>query len=144
MKPNKIKALIPAVMIAGFCLASLAGISQDRKLPDGTMVYGDGTRKLPNGTVIYKGGSVGNGTGNNGTSVTLPDGSVVLPDGSRTYPRDRDYKRRNGKGLPPGQAKKIYGGKAKDYAPGQQKKYKNKNKEWKDDNHKGKGKRHKD
>lgn len=35
------------------------------------------------------------------------------------------------KRLPPGQAKKIYGGSAKDYAPGQQKKHK------KHDNHDG-------
>jgi hypothetical protein len=141
MKPKKFKAAIPAFLIAAFSLASLNGISQDRKLPDGTIVYGDGTRKLPNGTVIYKGGTVGNGD-NNGTSVTLPDGSVVLPDGRRTYPGNKTYKHKNGKALPPGQAKKIYGGSAKDYAPGQQKKYKNKQKEWRGDDRKGKGKKH--
>ncbi|KUY31366.1 hypothetical protein [Elizabethkingia ursingii] len=34
------------------------------------------------------------------------------------YYNGREYKK-----LPPGQAKKIYGGSAKDYAPGQRKKY---------------------
>lgn len=144
MKPNKIRSTIAASMIAAFCLASFSSNAQDRKLPDGTIVYGDGTRKLPNGTIIYKGGTVGN-SGNNGTSVTLPDGSIVLPDGRRTYPGNKTYKHRNGKALPPGQAKKIYGGSAKDYAQGQQKKHKNKQKDWKEDDHndhKGRGKKH--
>ncbi len=38
------------------------------------------------------------------------------------------YPNQNGRNLPPGQAKKIYGGKAKDYAKGQQKK---RNNSWK-------------
>ncbi|MCW3108723.1 MAG: hypothetical protein JWQ09_3229 [Segetibacter sp.] len=143
MKNNNSKILISAYLIAGCLLLAVQGNSQTRKLPDGSIVYSDGTRRLPNGTVIYKGGNVGNNN-NNGGSITLPDGSVVYPDGSRRYPNGgkrndgRMNRRNNGEWLPPGQAKKIYGGSAKDYAPGQQKK-------WKEHGHgKGKGKGHKD
>jgi hypothetical protein len=52
--------------------------------------------------------------------VVLQDGTVVFPNERRRG--DRKGVRKNGKGLPPGQAKKIYGGSAKDYAPGQVKK----------------------
>ena len=129
-----------ACMIAGGVLLSIEGKSQDRRLPDGTIIYGDGTRKLPNGTIIYKDGNNTN-KGNNGGAITLPDGSVVFPDGSRRYPNDdrrttrRTKAGKNSGWLPPGQAKKIYGGSAKDYAPGQQKK-------WNGNGH-GKGKGHK-
>lgn len=150
MKNNTVK-LFTAVFVAVGLLTAVDGNSQDRRLPDGTIIYGDGTRRLPNGTVIYKGGN--NGTvGTNypastgGQVITLPDGTVVYPDGSRRYPnddrRDDDRRFKRGKGrnnggwLPPGQAKKIYGGSAKDYAPGQQKK-------WKGKGH-GKGKHHND
>ncbi len=118
MKTSKYKIGLLTCIIATSLLLSVNSFSQVRKLPDGTIVYPDGTRKLPNGTVIYKGGTVGE----KGTTVSLPDGSVVLPDGSRRYPNDRRNTRRsNGKTLPPGQAKKIYGGSARDYAPGHQK-----------------------
>ncbi|WP_447951243.1 hypothetical protein [Chryseobacterium koreense] len=40
------------------------------------------------------------------------------------------YPNNNDRGLPPGQAKKIYGGEAKDYAPGQLKK---RNRSWEND-----------
>jgi hypothetical protein len=142
MKTSKRTTLIAAVITAGAFLVSVNGMAQERKLPDGTIVYGDGTRKLPNGTVIYKGGTSGNPTvGNNGTSVVLPDGSVVYPDGRRTYPNNRGNNRRgNGKWLPPGQAKKIYGGSARDYAPGQQKKWKEHEHEHEHEHGKGHGK----
>lgn len=42
----------------------------------------------------------------------------IIQSGDRTYYPNANNARR----LPPGQAKKIYGGKAKDYAPGQVKK----------------------
>ncbi len=136
---NRFSALIPAAIIAT-SLLSFEGNAQTRKLPDGTIIYSDGTRKLPNGTVIYKDGK----GGNNGSTVSLPDGSVVLPDGSRQYPTTRRRTQSHtGKRLPPGQAKKVYGGSARDYAPGQQKKWK-KNKEWKAEKHHGKGKHHDD
>jgi hypothetical protein len=48
------------------------------------------------------------------------------------------YHHRKRKHLPPGQAKKIYGGEAKDYAPGQVKKHHHKGH---GGHHKGKGKR---
>lgn len=90
-----------------------------------------------------------------------PDNGVYrAPDGS-VYRQGEVYRDRNGNvyqngriirnggvytttgrtNLPPGQAKKIYGGEAKDYAPGQQKKrYKN-NGQWRaDDDQYGKGK----
>ena len=107
-------------------LISLTGYCQERKLPDGSIVYGDGTRRLPNGTVIYKDGSVvKNGTG--GSVIDLPNFTVVYPDGQPRYPGNgRQNHRRKTTWLPPGQAKKIYGGSAKDYAPGQQKKWKGK------------------
>ncbi len=122
--------LIPAGIVAVSLLLSVNGFSQNRKLPDGTIVYSDGTKKLPNGTVIYKDGTAKE----KGTTVKLPDGRVVLPDGSGSYPNDRRHSsRKNGKLLPPGQAKKVYGGSATDYAPGQQKKWKKNHKDWKKD-----------
>ncbi|MCY7423028.1 MAG: hypothetical protein LH478_14950 [Chitinophagaceae bacterium] len=146
MKINNLKKLVPIVMIAGSLLVSLAGFSQTKKLPDGTVVYENGTKKLPNGTIIKKDGSILKTGGER-----WPDGKVRVPGDDRHYPQTRtNGKRRYNKGLPPGQAKKIYGGSAKDYAPGHQKKWK-KNKNWEQDNdrehndkhegkHKGKGK----
>lgn len=66
-------------------------------------------------------------------STRYPDGTIVYPDGTVRYPNGRierndsypDFDRRderhqccNGCGLPPGQAKKRYGGHARDYAKG--------------------------
>lgn len=83
---------------------------------------------------------------NNG--VYGQDGVYRTPDGS-VYRNGDVYKDRNGnvyqygkiltrnvgdyqqKQLPPGQAKKIYGGEAKDYAPGQQNKNSKKYKKYK-------------
>lgn len=136
---------MPAFIIAGSLLFTLNANSQERKLPDGSVVYSDGTRRFPNGTVIYKGnnGNVGTYPGNTGKrgTVVLPDGRVIYPDGSRRYPNeDRRYedgnnRRHNRNWLPPGQAKKIYGGSAKDYAHDQQKKWNNKRKHHDDDDH---------
>ncbi len=144
MKNCKCKIFISACIVATSLLLSVNSFSQTKKLPDGTIVYGDGTKKLPNGTVIYKDGT----TRERGTTVTLPNGTVKLPEGSERSPKERKHVRRSrSKWLPPGQAKKIYGGSATNYAPGQQKKLK-KNKEWKEGENKGKhkiyvrGKRH--
>lgn len=72
------------------------------------------------------------------TGSTYSNNDVYrAPDGT-VYKSGKIYKDRNGsayrngkvivhqkpKSLPPGQAKKIYGGEAKDYAPGQRKKNK--------------------
>lgn len=88
--------------------------------------------------------------GKSTTTVKLPDGSMIFHDGSIRYPNHKRINRRpNGKWMPPGQAKKIYGGSAKDYAPGQQKKWKNKDNGWRENGDKGshqnngKGKGHK-
>ncbi|MCW3111812.1 MAG: hypothetical protein JWR18_208 [Segetibacter sp.] len=131
MKKINSKMLMSACLAAGSILLSADANSQERKLPDGTIVYSDGTRRLPNGTVIYKGGNNGNNNDNRNNSgvVTLPDGTVVYPDGSRRYPnQERRTHRRtrgnDGEWLPPGQARKTYGGRGKDYNHGQQKKWK--------------------
>lgn len=146
MKKIKSKIFFTACLITGCLLVASDAHSQDRRLPDGTIVYSDGTRRLPNGTIIYKGGNNGdaNNYPNNGGVITLPDGSVIYPDGSRRDRNDdRRYDRRNRnrnnnrEWMPPGQAKKVYGGSARDYAPGQQKKWKGRDD---DDYGKGKGK----
>ncbi|WP_147203665.1 hypothetical protein [Segetibacter aerophilus] len=143
MKNSNLKRWISACLILSSVLVTIDGNSQDRKLPDGSIIYSDGTRRLPNGTIIYKGGDNQNKEyPNTGSVITLPDGSVIYPDGSRKNSNEekRNHRtnkgRNNGIGLPPGQAKKVYGGSAKDYAPGQQKKSKG--------NGHGKGKGHKD
>lgn len=130
MKINNIKKLVPAIMMAGSLLFSVAGFSQTKKLPDGTVVYENGNKKLPNGTIIRKDGSILKTGGER-----WPDGTVKVPGQDRSYSKTRTNGRRNyEKRVPPGQAKKMYGGKAKDYAPGQQKKWK-KNKNWKHEKH---------
>ena len=90
-----------------------------RHLPDGTIVYSDGTIKRTDGTLKYPDGR-----------VEQIDGSIKYPDGTIHYPGNNNKKKQL---LPPGQAKKIYGEKsAKPFAPGQQKD--------KFDKEKGKGK----
>lgn len=130
MKINYIKKLVPAIMMAGYLLFSVAGFSQTKKLPDGTVVYENGNKKLPNGTIIKKDGRILKTGGER-----WPEGKVKVPGQDRTYSKTRPNGRRTyGKKLPPGQAKKIYGGEAKDYAPGQQTKWK-KNKNHKNGKH---------
>ena len=145
MKKTIYKMLLPALFLAALSVASVDGISQNRKLPDGTIVYPDGSRKLPNGTVINKRGTV---TRRN-RDVRLPGGQVVWRDQTNRNDRRRDARRNNGgQWMPPGQAKKVYGGSARDYAPGQQKKWnKNKNRrnhdyDERDDDHEGRRGKH--
>jgi hypothetical protein len=140
------KILLPAVFLATLSLGVVEVKAQERKLPDGTIVYPDGSRRLPNGTVVTKGGTV---ITRKDRETRQPGGEVIWRDDRRD--RDERYERRretrNGdrKWMPPGQAKKVYGGSARDYAPGQQKKWhKNKNKhrqqyEGKNGGHGGKG-----
>ncbi len=105
-------------IIAVFSFVLLASITPgfaQKRLPDGTIVYGDGSRKLPNGTIVYPNGSTRNTRGINRTI----DG-ILHPN--RNYPVNTDRRGNNNRNnLPPGQAKKIYGGSAKDYAPGHNK-----------------------
>jgi hypothetical protein len=127
-RPGILKGCTLLLVLTTALLISLTGYSQERKLPDGSIVYSDGTRRLPNGTVIYKDGSVAN-NGTGGSVINLPNGTVLYPDGQARYPDNgRQNHRRKAGWLPPGQAKKIYGGSAKDYAPGQQTKWKGKGK----------------
>ena len=79
-----------------------------------------------------------------GSGPKKPKTTIILPGVIRGDDRrnnDRVYTRRRSN-LPPGQAKKIYGGSARDYAPGQVKKRERHNDEhWGRDNeeHRGRG-----
>jgi hypothetical protein len=96
---------------------------------------------------IFKQRSKGPVTERDGTT-RYPDGTVVYPDGTIRYPDGRvernnrypDYDRRNnnhqccnGCGMPPGQAKKRYGGHAKDYAKNKKNCNHRGNRDWDDD-----------
>jgi hypothetical protein len=86
-------------------------------LPDGTVVYPDGTRKAPNGIIVY------------------PNGTIYNP----VYERVEPYR---GNWLPPGLAKKRYGAQsAREFAPGQQKKHWKEDGKHNDEGH-GKGRGH--
>lgn len=102
------------IMILSITAANIN--AQTKKLPDGSVVYSDGARKLPNGTVVNKDGTV-----RKRTTVRYPDGTKARRGERRHY--QRRSRKGNGRWLPPGQAKKVYGGSATDYAPGQQKKW---------------------
>lgn len=76
---------------------------------------GHAQKRLPDGTVVYP-----NGSNRNTRSVGRTIDDILNPN--KNYPANsqrRGYDNR--KNLPPGQAKKIYGGSARDYAPGQNK-----------------------
>jgi hypothetical protein len=98
-----------------------------RTLPDGSVIYPDGTIHHPNGVYTYP----------KNRTQRYPDGRVLYPDGTVRYPdgrvlnpnggvvnRNNVYRYpQNGRWLPPGQAKKLYGKKsAREFAPGQRKK----------------------
>ena len=130
MQTGKWKIMITGCFVAALFLVSLNTIAQTHKLPDGSIVYSDGTRKLPNGTVIYKSGSH---IDNRGANVVLPNSNIRYPNGNGSFA--------NGRRIPPGQAKKMYGGSARNYAPGQQKNWKTSDEgERNDDDHDDKGK----
>lgn len=122
------------LIIAIFSLALLVttGYAQKR-LPDGTVIYGDGSRRLPNGTVVYP-----NGSNRNTRSVNRTIDDILNPN--KNYPVNSDRRGYdNRKNLPPGQAKKIYGGSARDYAPGHNKgngKFKNRRDDDRDEDRK--------
>ena len=71
-----------------------------KQWPDGTIQYPNGTTRYPDGTVRY------------------PDGTVSYPRNQRTQQGNNNDYDRNTCNMPPGQAKKKYGGNAKDYAKG--------------------------
>lgn len=113
-----------------------------KRLPDGTVVYSDGTVRLPNGeirypknngtrlpdgTVIYPkertypGTTAGRyprrGTRQSDGSIIFPDGRIKYPDGTIRYPdgtiKYPNKRHNNGTWIPPGQRKKMYGKKYK-------------------------------
>ena len=172
---NLLKWLI-ATLVIGMSSITFEGYAQveTKRLPDGTIIYSDGSIKLPNGqmrypkrrgettrlpdgTVVYPDGRTEQGsTTRTGTrqpdgsiifsdgrvrypdgTIKYPDGRVKLPDGRVRYPdgtvRNPNSRNKNVKRLPPGQAKKVYGGRAKDYAPGQNKHKKDKHHDDDDD-----------
>lgn len=90
------------------------------RAPDGK-VYGRNEVYRDRQGTVYQNGRIirtGDPTGNPG----------ILRGNQTVY-----YPQRNDRKLPPGQAKKIYGGNAKDYAKGQQKKRSNQWKKYDDD-----------
>ena len=110
MKKNLLRWVSVGLLIA-LSVTSTVTYSQtrSRKLPNGTVIYSDGTIKRADGTIKYPNGRIGRA-----------DGSVKYPDGTVHYPRNKSG---NKHWLPPGQAKKKYGTKsARPFAPGQQKK----------------------
>lgn len=98
------------------------------------VVRQDGSRHWPDGTIQYPDGT-----------TRYPDGAIRYPNGTMSYPRNqrnenRKYDNCNNhrNNLPPGQAKKIYGGQAKDYAKGKNKQncdcdHRQDNRDWNDD-----------
>ena len=103
---NLHKWIIAGALIIFSVAIAYSQTGRSRQLPNGTIIYADGTIKRVDGTIKYPDGR-----------VKLLDGSVRYPDGTVRFPG------RNPNGLPPGQAKKKYGTQsAKPFAPGQQKK----------------------
>ncbi len=81
---------------------------------DRPVILRDGSKQWPDGTVQYPDGT-----------IRYPDGTVRYPDGTVSYPRNQRTQQGNNHdydhntcNMPPGQAKKKYGGNAKDYAKG--------------------------
>ena len=95
--------------------------------PDGSRQWPDGIIQYPNGTTRY------------------PDGAIRSPDGRMTYPRNQRNDNRGNinnnncvHNMPPGQAKKKYGGHASDYAKAKKNcnhknGRENRNRDWDDD-----------
>ena len=80
--------------------------TRTRRLPDGTVIYSNGTIKRTDGTIKYPDGR-----------IRQADVSIKYPDGTIRFPKNNNDE----KWLPPGQAKKKYGTKsARPFAPGQQ------------------------
>ncbi len=114
MKNKTIKWL--AVLVISIAAFSQNGFAQTevKRLPDGTIIYSDGSIRRPNGEMKYPKNNGTNyptvryprGTRQQDGSVIYPDGSVKYPDGSVRYPNgtvkypnNRDNN--NQQGLPP-------------------------------------------
>lgn len=122
------KNLLKIVAVAGlaFTLASCGAVNDvygnnpNSYPPNSGTVY-----RTPDGTVYRQGDVYRDGNGNvyqNGRVIRSGDvygqpGILGRNGGNTVYDQNGNQRR-----LPPGQAKKIYGGSAKDYAPGQVKK----------------------
>lgn len=77
------------------------------------------------------------------TSTTPKKTVSIFPGVNKTNDQvnNRKIYRHRRRHLPPGQAKKIYGGSARDYAPGQMKKGENDDRDDRDDRSEGDGKK---
>lgn len=137
---RSIKWLI-AIFVIGVTVLSQNSFAQavTKRLPDGTVIYSDGTIRLPNGQVRYPNNTNAQtypsnypnyqtrrypriAARQNDGSIIYPDGRIVYADGTVRYPDGRVYSpSNNSRWIPPGQAKKMYGGRARDYAPGHNK-----------------------
>ena len=121
------KAIFKIFLVGGLGLALTScgssgpyyGNQYPDRYPTGSYPSG-GVYRTPEGTVYKQGDIYRDANGN-----VYQNGRVIRRDG--VYGRPGILSRGgnvygNNKQLPPGQAKKIYGGRAKDYAPGQMKK----------------------
>lgn len=97
------------------------------------VVRQDGSRQWPDGTIQYPDGT-----------TRYPDGAIRYPNGTMSYPRNQRNDNRHydncsqRSNLPPGQAKKVYGGHARDYAKGRNKQncncnHRHDDRDWDDD-----------
>lgn len=138
------KSFFKIIAAAGlaFTMASCAandpyGNNNPNNYPNNGTVY-----RTSDGTVYRRGDVYRDNSGNvyqNGRIIRNGDVTGqpgVLGRNGTNYPD-------NARRLPPGQAKKVYGGDAKDYAPGQTKKRRQWNNGTYNDDHKYKDKKHK-
>ena len=113
------KLTYPRLLIGCFLISIIAiapkAFSQTRQV-DGSIIYKDGSRRLPNGTIVYP-----DGTNSNNKDKRWVDGIFHPTKKNPVYTSRYPGSNNNGRRLPPGQAKKIYGGEAKDYAHGHNK-----------------------
>ncbi len=89
--------------------------SRGTRQTDGSIIY-------PSGKIVYADGT-----------IRYPDGRLKYPNGRIVYPNSGN----NNRWIPPGQAKKIYGRNARDYAPGHNRDHDRddrKDKDWKHKN----------
>lgn len=126
------KTILKIMAVAGlaFTMASCGAVNDPSENNDPnnypTNFPNDGTvYRAPDGTVYSRGDVYRDRDGNvyqNGRVVRTGDvygnPGILGRSGNNTV----YYPNNNARNLPPGQAKKIYGGSAKDYAPGQVKK----------------------
>ena len=69
--------------------------SAQKRLPDGTIIYPDGTTQRSNGAIKYPANTNNGGIlsaifgANKNRTTTLSDGSILYPDGTRQYPNGK-------------------------------------------------------